>query len=197
MGNPFKIMIVGYLLPLFTAGAVVFIPEYDQQYVKWLVVVFIILLLMPIVLSFRFPDNKEKAYRMTVTYQFYAFTFFMTFPLLKMMKGSIVIQLLLVGFFICIYFLARFDQRTEVPIVFPDLNRRKWLAIPFYGIPVLLAILGFGGNYIVTRRYFDTYGSEIMMPYISTILYLFGCWLLFLMSSIAYKSHVKEGFLER
>ena len=123
-----------------------YIPEYDQQYIKWIVVVFVILLLMPIVLSFRYPDNKEKAYRLTVTYQFYAFTFFFTVPLLKVLKGNIVIQLLLVGLFIGIYFLARFDQRREVPIVFPDSNRRRWLAIPFYGIPVLLAIFGVGGN---------------------------------------------------
>ena len=197
MGNLFKAMIMGYLMTLFTAVAGVLIPEYDQQYINWIVVVFVILLLMPIVLSFRFPDNKDKAYRLTVTFQFYAITFFLIFPMLKVLKGNVVIQLLLVGLFISIYFLARFDQRREVPIVFPDSERRSWLVIPFYGLPVLLTIFGFGGNYIVTRRNFETYGSEFMMTYISTILYLFGCWLLFLMSSIAYKAHVKEGFLER
>ena len=197
MGDLYKAMIAGYLLPLFTAAAVVLIPEYDQQYIKWIVIVFVVLLLLPIVLSFRFPANKEKAYRLTVTYQFYAFTFFLTFPLLKVLTGSVVIQLLLVGLFISMYFLARFNQRTEVPIVFPDSDKRSWLVIPFYGIPVLLTIFGFGGNYIVTRRNFEIYGSEFMMSYISTILYIFGCWLLFFMSSIAYKSHVKEGELEK
>lgn len=197
MGNPFKIMIMGYLLPLFTAAAVLFIPDYDQQYIKWLLIVFIILLLLPIVLAFRFPANKGKAYQLTLTYQLYAFTFFMTFPLLKVLNGSIIIQLLLVGFFIGTYFLARFDQRTEVPIVFPDSDRMKWLAIPFYALPVLLTILGFGGNHIVTRRFFETFGFDFAMPYLATIIYLFACWLLFFFSSLFYKSHVKEGYLEK
>lgn len=193
MGNPFKIMIFGNLLPLFTAIAALLIPEYDQEYIKWIVVVFVVLLLLPIVLSFRFPDHKEKAYRLALMYQLYAFTFFMAFPLLKVMKESIAIQLLLVGFFIGIYFLARFDQRTEVPIVFPDVDRRKWLAIPYYALPVLLVIFGFGGNQRAARRFFEAHGYDLAMTYISIVLYLFACWLLFLFSSLAYKSLVKEG----
>lgn len=196
MGNPFKVMIMGYLLPLFTAVVAVLMPEYDQEYIKWIVAVFAVLLLMPIVLSFRYPDNKEKAYRLTIMYQLYAFTFFSTVPLLKVLKGSIVIQVLLVGLFIGIYFLARFDQRTEIPIVFPDSDRRKWLAIPFYTLPVLLTIFGPGGNHIVIRRFFEKHGFDFSMAYISIILYLFACWLLFFFSSMAYKSLVKEGDLK-
>ncbi len=183
-------------MPLFTAVVALLIPEYDQQYIKWIVAVFVLLMLLPIVLSFRFPDNKEKAYRLTLSYQLYAFTFFSTVPLLKVMKGTIVIQLLLVGLFIGFYFLARFDQRTEVPIVFPDSDKRKWLAIPFYAVPVLLTLFGFGGDHRVTRRFFETHGYDFAMTYISIILYLFACWLLFLFSSLAYKSLVKEGYLE-
>lgn len=198
MGNPFKAMIMGYLLTLFTAAMVLFIPDYDQQYIKWLVTVLIILMLLPIVLSFRFPTNKEKAYRLTLTYQLYAFTFFMTFPLLKVLNGSIIIQLLLVVFFISLYFIARFDQRTEVPIVFPgDDKKMKWMAYVYYAIPVLLVLLGFGTDHRVTRRFFDTYGFDFAMSYLATIIYLFACWLLFFFSSLVYKSHVKEGYLEK
>ncbi|MFC5604192.1 hypothetical protein [Sporosarcina koreensis] len=184
-------------MPLFTAVVALLIPEYDQQYFKWIAAVFVLLLVLPIVLSYRFPANKEKAYRLTIMYQLYAFTFFAAFPLLKVLKGSIVIQLLLVGFFIGIYFLARFDQRTEVPILFPDSDKRKWLAIPFYAVPVLLAIFSFGGNHRVTRRFFETHGYDFSMTYISIILYLFACWLLFLFSSLAYKSFVKEKRWEK
>ncbi|MCM3636755.1 hypothetical protein M3152_03410 [Sporosarcina luteola] len=192
MGNPFKVMIMGYLLPLFTAVVALLIPEYDQQYIKWIVAVFVLLLLLPIVFSLRFTANKKIAYRLTIAYQLYAFTFFAAFPLLKVLKGSIVIQLLLVGLFIGIYFLAIFDQRTEVPIVFPDSDKRKWLAIPFYAIPVFLAVFGFGGDHRVARRFFETHGYDFAMTYTSIILYLFACWLLFLFTSLAYKSLVKK-----
>ena len=116
-----------------------FIPEYDHLFAMWIIAVFVILLLMPIVLIIRFPDNKEKAYRLTLTYQLYAFTFYFTFPLLKVLRGEVVYQLLLVGLFIGIFFLARFDQRTEVPIVFPDNNKdTKWISYVYYGIGILL-----------------------------------------------------------
>lgn len=189
---------MGYFLPLLAAGIVAFVPDYDEQFIKWAAVIFVILLAMPIVLSFRFPSNKEKAYRLTLTYQLYAFTFLFTFPLLKVLKENIVFQLLLVIVFISIYFLARYDQRTEVPIVYPDGDKeKKWVAYVYYAIPFLLIILGFGGNYIITRTAFQLFGNEFMMPYVSTILYLLSCWLLFLLSSVAYKSHVKEGYLEK
>ncbi|WP_172370431.1 hypothetical protein [Sporosarcina jiandibaonis] len=202
MGSPFekplKTMIMGYLLPLLAAAMVAFIPAYDHLFTMWIIAVFVILLLMPIVLVIRFPDNKEKAYRLTIMYQLYAFTFYMTFPLLKVLREEIVYQLLLVGFFIAIFFLARFDQRTEVPIVYPgDDKEIKWMAYVYYAIVILLTFLGFGGDYITTRRYFDRFGDAIMMPYVSTIMYLFSCWLIFLFSSLAYKSHVKEGYLEK
>lgn len=197
MGNPFKAMIIGYFLTFFTAVAVLYIPDYDQQYMKWIVAVFVILLLLPAVLSFRYPGNKEKAYRLTVTYQLYVFAFFFTVPLLKVLTGNIVVQLLLVGLFIGIYFLARFDQRREVPILFPDTDRRSWLVIPFYAVPVLLTIFGVGGNYRSVRRFFESHEYAFAMAYLSTIFYILACWLLFLMSSIAYKAHVKEGFLEK
>lgn len=198
MGNPFKAMIMGYFLPLLAAAIAAFIPTYDQESIKWTVAVYVILLLMPIVLAFRFPANKEKAYRLTLMYQLYAFAFFFTFPLLKVLKGNVFFQLLLVGIFIGVYFLARYDQRTEVPIVYPDQDKeKKWISFVYYAIPFLLAFLGFGGNIVLTRLFVNRFGSEIMMPYFSTILYLFSCWILFLLSSLAYKSHVKEGYLEK
>ena len=114
--KPFKTMIMGYFLPLLGAAIVAFIPEYDHLFAMWIIAVFVILLLLPIIFVIRFPDNKEKAYRLTLMYQLYAFTFYFTFPLLKVLRGDVVYQLLLVGLFIAIFFLARFDQRTEVPL---------------------------------------------------------------------------------
>ena len=189
---------MGYFLPLLAAGIVAIIPDYDAQFVKWIVLIFVILLVMPIILSFRFPSNKQKAYRLTLTYQLYAFTFFFTFPLLKIVKGNFVFQLLLIIAFISIYFLARYNQQTEVPIVYPDEDKEiTWMGYVYYAIPILLIILGFGGNYIITRTAFQLFGDAFMFPYTSTILYLLSCWLIFLLSSVAYISHVKEGYLEK
>lgn len=189
---------MGYFLPLLAAGIVAIVPDYDVLFVKWAAAIFVILLVMPIVLSFRFPSNKQKAYRLTLMFQLYAFTFFFTFPLLKMVKENIIFQLLLLIVFISIYYLARYDQQTEVPIVYPDEDKeKKWIAYVYYAIPILLIILGFGGNYIITRTAFQIFGDEFMFPYLSIILYLLSCWLLFLLSSVAYKSHVKEGYLEK
>ena len=196
--KPFKTMIMGYLLPLLAAVIVVFVPEYDHLFMVYISAVFILLLLAPIVLLIRFPDNKEKAYRLTLMYQLYAFTFYFTFPLLKVLRGEVVYQLLLVGLFIAIFFLARFDQRTEVPIVYPDNNKdTKWISYVYYGIGILLIFLGLGGDYINIKTLFTIFGDAIMVPYVSIILYLLSCWLLFLLSSLAYKSHVKEGYLEK
>ncbi|MBD7984757.1 hypothetical protein H9649_09200 [Sporosarcina sp. Sa2YVA2] len=197
MASPFKAMIIGYFLPLLAAIMVVFIPEYSSTSLLWIIVIFAILLTMPILLSIRFPNNREKAYILTLTFQMYAFVFFFAFPLLKVVKEHMGIQLLLIGIFVSMYFLARIDQRTEIPIVFPDSDKVKWIAFPFYVIPFLLAILGVGGNISATRVLFDYFGTTTMMPYFSTIIYLFGCWLMFLFSSLAYKSHVKEGYLEK
>lgn len=197
MGNPFKAMIFGYLLPLGSAAVVLFIPDYDSKSIPWIIVILATLLVLPILLSFRFPTNRKKAYKLTLTYQMYASTFFFTFPLLKVLKGHLVFQILLIGIFVIIYFLARIDQQTEVPIVFPDSDKVKWIAYPYYVIPFLLAILGVGGNISATRILFDYFGATTMMPYFTTIIYLFSCWLLFLFSSLAYKSHVKEGYLEK
>lgn len=153
---------------------------------------------MPIVYVLRFPRKKEKAYRLTLMYQLYTFTFIMTFPLLKVLKGSVVFQLLLISVFIGCYFLARFDQQTKVPVVYPDENkRRKKIAYVYYAMPYLLIVLGFGGDYVKTRVFFEIFGDKIMMPYLAIIIYLLCCWLIFLLSSLAYKSHVKEGYLEK
>ena len=125
MGNPFKIMIWGYLIPLLGAVVAVSAPEYDPSYTVWIIAVFVILLLMPIVLVLRFPANKVKAYKLTIIYQWYALLLLFTFPLLKVFKEEIFYQLLLVGLFISIYFLARLDQQTEVQFVFPDRARKN------------------------------------------------------------------------
>lgn len=198
MRNIFKVMIWGYLLPLLAAGIVVFIPAYDGRYIKWIVLIFIILLGMPIILRMRFSKNKEKAYKITITYQLYVFVFFFTFPLLKVLKENIFFQLLLIGFFVGIYFLARFDQRSKTPIVFPGSGKKlKKIAYVYYAMAILLTVLAFGGDYIVIKRAFIIYGAEIMMPYTAIILYLFSCWLMFFFSSLAYKSHVKDRYLEK
>jgi hypothetical protein len=89
-----------------------------------------------------------------------------------------------------------------VPIVFPDKDRdianvKTWFAYTYYVIPAIITFLGVGGDHIRIRILFDTYGDKVMMPYFSILIYIFGCWLLFLFSSMAYKSHVIEGYLDK
>lgn len=122
----------------------------------------------------------------------------MIFPLLKVLKGHVVYQILLIAMFVGCYFLACFDQRTKVPIVYPDgSGRRKRIAYIYYALPCLLIVLGVGGDYVKTRVLFEVFGDNIMMPYFAIIIYLLSCWLTFLLSSVAYKSYVKEGYLEK
>ena len=203
MGNPFKVMLWGYLMVLFTAVVAVFAPAYDSFYTITIVAtVFVLLLLLPIILFLQYWSNKKKATALTMTYQVYVSLFLLTYPLLKVLKEEMFYQLLLVGLFISIYFLGRFDQRTEVPIVFPDKDRdnanvKTWFAYMYYVIPAILTFLGVGGDHIRLRILFDIYGDKVMMPYLSILIYILACWFLFLISSMTYKSHVKEGYLDK
>lgn len=124
MGNPFKTMIFGYLMPILAAAIILFIPDYNQKFIKYVLVILVFLIVLPIVLLIRFPKNKRKAYLITVMYQLYAFVFFFTFPLIKLLNGYIIIQLLLVAFFLALYFLAKVDQKSKVPIVFPGDDKK-------------------------------------------------------------------------
>lgn len=196
--STFKVMLMGYFLPLLLGAVVSVIPEYDSVYTKISIGIFGVLLLLPIVLVFKYPKKREKAYKLTLMFQLYTFTLFMAFPLFKVLNGSMLLQLLLVIGFIAMYYLARADQQTEVPIVFPKSDKdRKWFTYVYYAIPAVLTILGFNGNHIVMRNFFERFGDAVMFPYMSVILYIFSCWLLFLFSSLAYQSHVVEGFLEK
>jgi hypothetical protein len=202
MKNPVKGILWGYFFLVPTAMVAVFAPEYDSFYTMWVITIFVIVMIMPIVLFILFSSNKKKGYGLAMIYQWYASLLFMIFPLMKVLKEEIVYQLLLVGLFISIYFLARLDQRTEVPIVFPDKDRdiakvKTWLTYMYYVIPAIIAFLGVGGDHIRIRILFDTYGDKVMMPYFSILIYIFGCWLLFLFSSMAYKSHVIDGYLDK
>jgi hypothetical protein len=191
----------GYFLPLLSALVAAFTPAYDPPFTEWIIAVFVILLIMPIVLVFRFPTNKAKAYRLTIMYQLYAFSLFLIFPLLKVLKEETFYQWLLLVLFISMYYLARLDQRTEVPFVFPDKARKNnkiktWIAYMYYVIPAIISFLGVGGDHIKVRILFQIYGDEVMFPYFSTLIYIFSCWLFFFFSSMAYKSHVKEGYFD-
>ena len=95
-------------------------------------------------------------------YQLYAFTFFFTFPLLKVLKGNIVFQLLLIWHFHQYLLFARIDQRTEVPIVYPDADKVKWIAYVYYAIPILL-IASLASEETISQhaQRFDQFGARI------------------------------------
>lgn len=198
MGNPFKTMIFGYLMPILAAAIILFIPDYNQKFIKYVLVILVFLIVLPIVLLIRFPKNKRKAYLITVMYQLYAFVFFFTFPLIKLLNGYIIIQLLLVAFFLALYFLAKVDQKSKVPIVFPgDDKKMQWKGYAYYILVILLMILGLGGDYFLINFAFYLFGYEFMMPFGTIILYLLACWLIFFFSSLQYIHHVKERYLEK
>lgn len=198
MEKHFYTMIISYLLPLLTGAVVAFVPYYHSLFTMFSIVILIILILMPILLSLRFSRKKQKAYILTLTYQLYAFTFFFTFPLLKIVDGHFLIQASLCAFFFSCFYSGRWDQRRKIPIVFPGTDKPiTTAAIVYYSIIIILSFLGVGGDYISLKHLFVIFGDNIMMKYTCTILYLMSCWLIFFFSSLAYKSHVKEGYLDK
>lgn len=195
-----KQTLIGYILPIMSALIVLFIPEYDQFFGMITIVIFILLLMLPLFLYLKYKKrrNKDIVFRLTAKYTMYSFLLYFTFPILKIFSNNLLIQIVLIVFFLGVLFMAQYDQNTNVPIIYPGAEKdHKKIAYIYYAIPFILIIAGGGGNIIISRHLTDILGFNTAMMLFSIVLYLFSCWILFLFSSLAYKSHVKEGFLDK
>ncbi|MCG7336476.1 hypothetical protein MHZ95_14495 [Sporosarcina sp. ACRSM] len=195
-----KQTLIAYLLPVISGLIVLFIPDYDAFF-TWLTIgIYLLLIMLPgfLYLKYKSRKNKEIVYRLTAKYMMYAFLLFWTFPILKLFSNNLGIQLLLLAIFISMLYLAKYDQNTEVPIIYPgDGKEHKKIAYVYYALPVLFVIAGGGGNVVAARHIAERLGHSKTMLLFSIVIYLFSCWILFFFSSIIYKSHVKEGFLDK
>lgn len=195
-----KQTLIAYLLPVTSGLIVLVIPDFDPFF-TWLTIgIYLLLIMLPgfLYLKYRSRKNKEIVYRLTAKYMMYAFLLFWIFPILKLFSNNLVVQLLLIAIFISMLYLARYDQNTEVPIIFPgDDKKHKKIAYLYYALPLLFFIPVAGsGNVVVARRMVEQLGQSKAMMLFSIVIYLFSCWILFFFCSLTYKSHVKEGFLD-
>ncbi len=195
-----KQTLIAYLLPAISGLIVLFIPDFDIFF-AWLTIgIYLLLFMLPGFLYLKYKNRKsiEIVFRLTAKYTMYAFLLFWIFPILKLFSDNLIVQLLLIAIFISMLYLARYDQNTEVPIIYPgDGKEHKKMAYVYYALPVLFGIAGGGGNIIAVRHMAERLGHSKTMLLFSIVLYLFSCWILFLFSSIIYKSHVKEGYLDK
>lgn len=192
--------VIGFLLPIISALIVLFTPDYDPFFAVVTLVAYILLLMLPIFLHFKYKNRRKKdiVYLLTLKYILYLFLLYFTFPLLKIFSGNLPIQIVLIALFIAIPYLARYDQNTEVPIIYPGADKKhKKIHYVYEAIPFILVIAGGGGNIIISRQLTEILGYSTAMMMFSIVLYLFSCWLLFFFSSLIYKSHVKEGNLHK
>lgn len=195
-----KQTLIASILPLLSGLMVLFMPDFDAVF-AWLTIgIYLLLIMLPGILYLKYKNrkNKEIIYRLTAKYMMYAFLLFWIFPILKLFSNNLVVQFLLLAIFISMLYLARYDQNTKVPIIFPgDDKKHKKIAYVYYALPLLFLIPVAGsGNVVAARRMAEQLGHSKTMMLFSIVIYLFSCWLLFFFSSITYKSHVKEGFLD-
>ena len=173
--------VIGFLLPIISALIVLFTPDYDPFFAVITLVIYILLLMLPIFLHFKYKNRRKKdiVYLLTLKYILYLFLLYFTFPLLKIFSGNLPIQIVLIALFIAIPYLARYDQNTEVPIIYPGADKKhKKIHYVYEAIPFILVIAGGGGNIIIGRQLRDIRLQHSMMMF-SIVLYLFSCWLLF------------------
>ncbi len=195
-----KQTLIAYFLPIISALIVLPSPDYDPLFAVITLVIYLLSFFIPAILYWKYRHRRKKdiVCLLTLKYILYLFFLYFTFPLLKILAGNLLIQLALIAFYIAIPYLARYDQNTKVPIVFPGTDKKhKKITFVYYAIPLILIWVGSGGNHIILRQLSDTIGYSTFSMILSIDLYLFACWLHFFISSFIYKSHVKEGVLNR
>ena len=174
--------VIGFLLSIISALIVLFTPDYDPFFAVVTLVAYILLLMLPIFLHFKYKNRRKKdiVYLLTLKYILYLFLLYFTFPLLKIFSGNLPIQIVLIALFIAIPYLARYDQNTEVPIIYPGADKKhKKIHYVYEAIPFILVIAGrwkyyhqpsINGDIRLQHCYDDVFNRNV---------YLFSCWLLF------------------
>ncbi|RHW39905.1 hypothetical protein D1B33_03395 [Lysinibacillus yapensis] len=195
MVNVHKAAVGSFFLPFVTALLAIYMPNVQSTFNVMIMAVFAVNIMSYIVLLSIFKKKKrQNASRIVILFNMLAFCLFFTFPLLKALNGKFWMQIVLfIIFCICIG-LAIYDQKREVPLVFPpDEKERRKYGLVFYLIPVFAGLIAGGGNIIVVRTITDIVG-DWFVTYVGGIsLYVLGCWFAFFFQSLSYQGFTKNG----
>lgn len=125
-----KAAIGSFIMPLITALFAVFMPNVQVAFNYMIMAVYVANIACYIAMLAIFKKKKrENAARLAILFNLLAFCLFFTFPFIKALVGQSWLQVLLfIIFFLCIW-LANYDQKLEVPLVFPPQEKREesWL----------------------------------------------------------------------
>lgn len=190
-----KVAIGSFFMPLITSLCAIFMPDVDSTFNSIVLAIFVINIVTYIILLTIFKKKKrQNAARLIILLNMLAFSLFFTFPFIKVFAGQTWIQLILILVFFIFIVFAIYDQKREIPLVFPptDKERRKF-AVVYYSIPVIIVFIGGGGNIIVVRELEGIFGKGYVTYVGGISLYILGCWFAFFFQSLSYQGFVKNG----
>lgn len=194
MVNVHKAAFISFMLPCITSLMPAFMPDTDMLYFYIaLAIMLLTILAYPILLLFFGRKRHENAARVVLLINSITFCLFFIFPLIKIYSNYLWMQLLLLGFFIFCLLFSIYDQRREKPLLFPERGEENKFSLIFYFFPVVLTLIGGGGNIFIVREMVLTIGYKPVSIYFSIAFYLIGCWLVCLFMSLNYQGLVKEG----
>ena len=190
----YKASIVSFLLPIVTCLIALYIPDVNSVFTYISTFIFILNIVVFLIMLGVFKKRRrQNAARLLIIFNTLTAFLFFTFPLLKVLIGYNWLQVILVVVFFSCILLSIYDQKSEKPIVFPDKGKRRKYDYLFYVIPVVICLLGGGGSIVASRIMTDIFGDAFMSIWGSSILYILGCWLAFVINSIFYQGFAKNG----
>lgn len=190
-----KAAIGSFILPLISALFAIFMPIVHTTFNYIIIAIFVMNIVSYIIFLSIFKKKKrQNAARLVILLNMLAFCLFFTFPFIKAFSDQPWVQFILIVIFFLTIVLAIYDQNKDVPLVFPTKGKeRRKFAFVYYSIPVLVVVLGGGGNLIVVRELESIFGNGYVTYLGGISLYILGCWFVFFFQSLCYQGFVKNG----
>lgn len=190
-------MLIAFAMPVFSALFAIYMPDVEPSFNYIVAGIYIANFVIFIMMLAIFKKKKrQNAVKLTLLFNMLTFCLFFTFPFVKAFMGNHLMQILLILVFLCLLALGVYDQKQEVPLVFPDSDKEhRKFAFVFYAIPVVTVVLGGGGNIIIVRWLSDFFGYGFVTYWGGGVLYIMGCWFAFFFQSLFYQGLVKKGVL--
>lgn len=191
----YQAAIVSFFLPLVTSLIAIFMPviQTTMNYIILTILIVNIVIYITMLTIYK-KKKKQNAARLFILLNMLAFCLFFTFPLVKVFIDRTWLQVLLIIFFLICIVLGIYDQKKEIPLVFPEGDKeRSKLTYIFYAIPVVIVFIGGGGNFIVVRELTNFFGDGYVTYLGGASLYALGCWFAFFFQSLFYQGFVKKG----
>ncbi|MEO4054210.1 hypothetical protein [Solibacillus sp. CAU 1738] len=194
MVGVYKASIISYFMPIISSLFAFFMPDTNQTFNYIIISIFIFsIIIYPIALFIFKKKKRPNAARFIISFNMLLFCFFFTVPLIKVAIEYVLLQLLLVLFYFLCILLAVIDQKSKNALVLPESGENRKLTYVYFAIPVVAMFLGGGGSIIIVRQMHNVLGDPFMFVWGPIILYIVGCWLTFLFSSLFYKGFTKNG----